>query len=324
MSVEISRPPGVNVGVNNPGDIVYIQGSESVDGSIRLEITQVDSTDVTEIQKRISGIWQPTSLKTGPNSVFIGLNVALGAAGHHLITVDPDGHQHFHGHNTFDGELTIADATILNAYFAADRVIIQPDDSGEFTGTLIGFAALTGLHVLSRVGYLKVGATAASDTIRIQIFDGTDNTGTVIFDQSYPASQFPANTEITFAADGFIEFETGQTTFLQISSPGTFSLKMNAAVTEFWFASDVSLIHEDDMLQTTEWISGDSFSQGVLTIQDRKIYEANETGIQTVSFDDNIDKWDQLISIQGFDRILNSVDGNSIANNAGNLLVGSA
>ena len=37
MAVQIQRPPGPFAGVNNPGDTLYVIGSENVDGSIRLQ-----------------------------------------------------------------------------------------------------------------------------------------------------------------------------------------------------------------------------------------------------------------------------------------------
>lgn len=60
----VDRPAGVNVGVFNPGDTVYVKGNESTDGSIRFQIILIDDEDVTEIQERIAGVWQIASLIT--------------------------------------------------------------------------------------------------------------------------------------------------------------------------------------------------------------------------------------------------------------------
>ena len=158
----------------------------------------------------------------------------------------------------------------------------------------------------------------------MQSWSGLDDTGILIFDQTYPASDFPANTEIRLTLEGFLEFDFGDNTFTRISSAANFSLRTNLAGTVWWLAVDFSSIKDDDLLQTVEYVSGDNFTLGDWSIQDRKVFEANLTGPQTGTFDDNIDKWDKLISIQGFDRILTSLDANIIANNNGNLLVGSA
>ena len=68
MSVEIQRPPGPNVGVHNPGNIVYVKGSESVDGSIR--IIYSDADDLTRVQKRTAGVWNITRLQLA-NEVIV-------------------------------------------------------------------------------------------------------------------------------------------------------------------------------------------------------------------------------------------------------------
>ena len=55
MSVSIQRPSGINVGVLNPGDTVYITGTEDVDGSLRLI---ADASGLfAVIETRVSGTW---------------------------------------------------------------------------------------------------------------------------------------------------------------------------------------------------------------------------------------------------------------------------
>ena len=58
MAANTERPSGVNVGVNNPGTVVYIKGNEATDGSIRLFYTLGD--DLTRIERRTSGVWNIT------------------------------------------------------------------------------------------------------------------------------------------------------------------------------------------------------------------------------------------------------------------------
>ena len=58
MNMSVQRPSGVNVGVNNPGTVVYIKGNEATDGSIRLLYTLGD--DLTRIERRTSGVWNIT------------------------------------------------------------------------------------------------------------------------------------------------------------------------------------------------------------------------------------------------------------------------
>jgi len=325
MTQQVSRPSGVNVGVNNPGTTVYITGNESTDDSLRYETVIFNSEIVTEIQKRIDGLWQPTSFKTGAESVLVGTLIKLSAAGSHLITTDDSGNTIFHAHSDFKDGVTTRLSNIINALSFEERVIFRPDESGSFTGTSISTIDVnSATHLITEAFYFKTDAVAASEAVRIQAWQGTDDTGLLIFDQTYPASDFPANTEIRLELEGFLEFNIGDTTFTRITSDANFSLRTDVPASTWWLAIDFSAVKNDDLLQTDEWISGDSFTQGVLTTQDRFVYEANETGIQTGIFTDNLDKWDKLISIQGFDRILNSVDGNSIADNSGDLIIRNA
>ncbi len=62
MTLEIQRPSGVNVGVNNPGDTIYIKGNKSTDGSLRL----IADASVTfgVMEQRVSGIWVIADLQT--------------------------------------------------------------------------------------------------------------------------------------------------------------------------------------------------------------------------------------------------------------------
>ena len=60
MAVSIQRPSGVNVGVNNPGDTVYISGNDSTDGATRF---MVDSAGVAVFQIRVAGEWVPGNLQ---------------------------------------------------------------------------------------------------------------------------------------------------------------------------------------------------------------------------------------------------------------------
>ena len=55
MSLFIQRPPGINVGVNNPGTTVYIKGSEFVDGSQRIVYSEPNGPP--QFEARILGIW---------------------------------------------------------------------------------------------------------------------------------------------------------------------------------------------------------------------------------------------------------------------------
>ncbi len=280
------------VSIENPLGFVYITGDADTDGSRRFSINS--SNGFALIERRTDGVWQPASLETGSGSVWVGMRVGIGAAGHHIITEDSDGHAHFHAHAKFDGETSISNARIIDAWQYTAREIIQADNSGSFTGTEFSHVLPVTAHNLMHTAYLQTHTTPAGDTVRLRMWEGTDDTGTQIFDQKYPAAQFPASTEIQLEAVGYVEFESASNYFIKITSPSNFSLKTNAAVTFPWLAANVSDVHEDDILQTTEWVSGDTFALGQWSAQDKKVYVCNVAGVQTGTFASNSAKWDLL------------------------------
>ncbi|MCP4607761.1 MAG: LamG domain-containing protein, partial [Planctomycetes bacterium] len=297
MNTEIYNNAVVRV---NPVGNLFIDGGNATDGGAPAEgshyFTLNPDTGFAIIYKIVSGLPQPATLSTGSNSLYVGLRVGIAAAGHHIITEDTDGHYHFHAHSKWTGELSTSEARILDAYNYEAHRIDQPDNSGSWTGTTFEFIFPSTTHVMLGKGYFQTDSTAATETVEIRIWEGTDATGTLIFHQLYPFSVFAASSEISSTFNGFLEYGAGENYFFRISSTANFSLKTNAAVTLPWIASDVSDVHEDDILQTIEWISGDTFTDGQWSVQNRKIYVCNTTGIQTGTFASNIALWDILSS----------------------------
>ncbi|MCP3686570.1 MAG: hypothetical protein GY861_28360 [bacterium] len=271
---------------------IYRLGNKRIDGSVRF--SSDDESGITVIEKYIDGVWNPTSFKAGPKSVYVGERVAIAAAGHHIITEDVDGHAHFHGHSMFDGQLSTTGARILTAYNYTERHVAQPDNTGSWTGTTFDFLFPSAEHVLVKKGYFQTGTMAATSPVRIKIWEGTDDTGLLSFNQLYPTNKFAASSEVSSNLDGYIEYGAGENYFFRVESEEDFSLKTNAAGTLLWLAVDQSYVHEDDMLQTTEWISGGTFIAGQLSVQNKQIYVCNTTGIQTGTFASNVSSWDLL------------------------------
>jgi hypothetical protein len=92
MSVQIQRPPGVNVGVNNPGEHVYVKGTEDVDGSVRTTLNAAGNG--FNFENRVDGSWvlAPTvaesatfnrsvDVPSGTMSFGDGLTLSEGTAG---------------------------------------------------------------------------------------------------------------------------------------------------------------------------------------------------------------------------------------------------
>lgn len=216
---------GAAEGAIQDGKFYLNNGKEDVDGSIRFSVDPITNTAV--IEKRTNGVWQAGSFQTGASSVWVGRSVGIAGLGHHLATEAAEGNLHFHAHSEFKDGLTEEDTAIIFADFYSAYTPIQPDTSSEFTGKIYEYVDLSTSHSLIEIFYVKTGATPASATIRLQAWEGSNDTGHRFFDQSYPASQFLANTEVGMDLGGRVEYLNGVNYFFRMSSDEDFSLKTN-------------------------------------------------------------------------------------------------
>jgi hypothetical protein len=225
-------------------------------------------------------------------------NVGITKIGHHVAEKSGEGHMHFFAHNEFTDGLTVVGPQVINSYSYTEKLIYQSDESGDFTGTNLEYTFPSAGHILANKFYYKTGTTAATQPVRIRVWEGTDDTGTLILDQTYPASEFPASTEISLTTDGYSEYDANTTYFLRYSSDANFSLKMDATNTMPWLAADTSLLREEDLFCTKQWVSGDTWTAGDYYIDNiaKKIYVCNTTGVQTGTFAENSAYWDLLSS----------------------------
>ena len=284
---------------------LYVKGHENMDGSIRMIADE--NSGVTQIQKRTGGAWQPTELTLGAGTLFLGENIGMTAAGHNFMTEDRSGdHKHLYAHTNFqDAGTESLQAAHLETRLI--RQIIQSDESGEFIGTTFGEVVQPQIDSMMPKVYMKIASVAATASVRVQIFEGTDNTGELVWDFNYPASTWgPANTEINIDLPGFLEFEAGQNYYAEYTSSANFSLKTNAAVTAQWLAFDLFPTYNNEALITREWASGLTHTVGDWFIDHdtRKIFVCSVTGVQTGTFADNSDRWNDLKDYADFKSIL--------------------
>jgi sugar lactone lactonase YvrE len=295
----------------NKGDCIYINGDEFIEGSRRFSIDS--ETGFPEIQKLIEGIWQPSSLETGADTLWIGRNAGMAGVGPHLAIETRDGHLRFIPHTEFKNGVSTAELQIIDAYAYSPRMVYQSDESGSFTGKLLELSIYSPARIISNNVYYKTHSTAATKPVRIQIWKGNDDTRLNVFDQIYPASQFPADSEVQAAYSGYIEYEEDATYFVRYSSDGDFSFKMDATNTNIWIAADTSFIKEDQLLQTEPYEDGGTYELGQWLIRDRKIYICNTSGVQNGTFAENSAKWDLLGSSGGYISDLKGATAGQVA-----------
>lgn len=299
------------------GDVVnlqetsYIRGRSDDEGSFRFSIDEDDKKVLVE--RRTDGVWNKASIKTGGASVFVGENVGIQAVGHFLATETAEGnHIHLHAHSEFVDGLSSSDTKILNAYNFTIHRLIQPDNTGSFTGTDLEFIVPSTKDVIIHKAYFQTGTIAATKEVKIEIWKGTDDTGALVLKQAYPSSLFAESIEAEIIFDGFLEFDIGVDYFFRITSESNFSLKMDTTNTVPWLAADESDVRLDDLLQTIPWVSGETFTIGDWTIQTNRIYVCNTDGIQNGTFASNIALWDELSSNVNSDIYGGTDDGDNL------------
>ncbi len=279
------------------GDMrVYGDGTA---GSIQFERDPI--TGHLTVTQNTDDIFSPGSLELGPQSLYLGKRGSVGIAGTSLMTEIVDGTFGFIPHTAFDGELSTRDTHVIDAYDFNTRVVINSDFSSAVVASTFEFTIVGAGHTMISKAYFKTDTTSATEPVRVRVWQGTDDTGDLIYDHTFPATDFPASVETYVLIGGFFEVELGVSYFICVDSDANFSLKMDVTDTDAWFAIDAISVHDDDMLQTKEWISGDTFTEGQFKVDGNLAYVCNVDGVQSGTFASNIAKWDVLSS----DRIAN-------------------
>lgn len=274
---------------------IYISGDANTDNSVRIIVSE--STKIARMEKRIRGAWQPTELTLGAGTLFLGENMGISVAGHQLMTehINSDD-KHVFAYTDLNNQGT-GSLKVMHFDTKLVRYVSQSDDSSEFVGKVYGHATTTTANSMMSKVYVKIGSVAATAPVLVQIFEGTDATGEIIWQFNYPASDYgPINTEVAHEMPGLLELVVGEDIYTKFTSDENFSMKTNAAGTAPWTAVDMFLTHHNEVLITREWTSGSTHAIGEWFVDHdtRKIYVCDSTGVQTGTFADNSDKWDLL------------------------------
>ncbi len=235
MTVQIERPSGVNVGVNNPGTTLYIgninlgqPANDTTDGSIRLKFDDGDPT--AHIALRANGVWNDTGFRFSPNTVNVGRDLALSAAAGFIETGNPSGiighirslipHIQFEDDGTKQPQTPILDAEeVFDVFTGAVSEII---------GTTIGIDLGVSPGRILEESIHEVGSVGSSSQVTVSFYLGTDNTGFIIDRRNLPANSMVANTTLEIDYDNDLGFLAGQQVFMEFVSDANISLKTDA------------------------------------------------------------------------------------------------
>lgn len=267
MPIEILRPSGVNVGVNNPGITVYIKGNANTDGSIRFMFTEGDPT--AHIESRAAGVWNDTGLRFSSSSVLLGHDMLVSSIGGFIETVNPSEIvRHIksvipHIESNINGTKEAAHMPILDVRETFD--VFPGPVISEIVATSIGqvFSA-SPTRVLHSATHLA-GSVGASAQVTVSYFKGTDNTGDLLNRFTLPASAMVAGLPFTTIYDSDFGFENIENIFFEFVSANTISLATNVSgdvitsqdghvlseldimLDEFVLANDLSLTFDNDL-----------------------------------------------------------------------------
>ena len=227
-AITVTRPTTTDT--TNPDGILYIIGSANVDGSIRLIFTEGD--DDAHIETRASGVWNDTDFRFSAESVEIGRDLKIEASADFIKTKNPSGfgihsealipHIPFTGTGTLFPHTPVADVL-------ADNIIFSIAVS-EISGTTLSQTfPITSAQIISTITY-EIGTIGATDDVQHTIYQGVDNTGSIIHRINLPASDLIADTSLIIdfgSAFGFSEQQDN--IFVEFVTATSFALKTDVS-----------------------------------------------------------------------------------------------
>lgn len=283
--VQIQRPAGVNVGVNNPAETVYIKGTELLDGSFR--VTLNGGNTLILFEERVAGVWvsadiatstvlttgqvpkadtdgtliyggatvDPTtgewtfdeSINVPAGSVSVGTTLELSEGGQDLVIADLiSGQMAFSVNSDFD-DATGSEAPTYIDFGTAQNTIPQPDFSTPITANplIFSFASTVIAPNTRLTDRIVLKANTAITNFRVKITDQAS--GVVI--------RYMPNQSAWEGVTPGVDLIAGDNTFFQTQqgtdTPGNFFLGYVPFVTLPGQVLDVELIADAmDLLGT--------------------------------------------------------------------------
>lgn len=233
--MNIQRPPGVNVGVNNPDKTVYLgninadtPANANTDGTIRLIFTVGDS--FAHIELRANGVFNDTGFRYASSSVSIGRDTILSGSAGFIETNNPSGivghTRSIIPHIQFDDAGTSQPQTPI---LAAEEIFdVFTGAVSETIATTIGINLGVSPGRFLEESIHEVGTVGSSAPVTVTIYVGTDNTGFIKDRRRLPANGMVANTTLEIDYDNDLGFRVGEVNFMEFVSTANISLKTDS------------------------------------------------------------------------------------------------
>jgi len=120
---------------------------------------------------------------------------------------------------------------------AGDDPEVEGDFTHEWGGTDYDYNTVPNQGYMASALYYKTGSIAATQPVTFTIHRGHDDTGPLVYSQAYPASKFPANSEVKIDLP-ILDYSEGAEFHGMLMSTANFSLITNADFSQPWRAVD--------------------------------------------------------------------------------------
>jgi len=209
--------------IANPLDGLYVRGSDPETGSLRIVPGLI--TGAIRLEEKTTGVWNTAPIEIDSGTLHLGLNLDFEAGGDWVRIRDADRELDSLLPSTpFDEGGTITGCLVPVVDIHKTNIPVQPDFSVDNVATVHGSANAPTSDVLGTSHRMKTGAVAATEEVMVAHYRGTDNTGTLFSARNFPASKFPANTEVTIELRGMLSALDGEQIYTEFTSEAPFSV----------------------------------------------------------------------------------------------------
>lgn len=231
--VDTSRPHVVDVTRNNPKDVLYVKGNETLPQSKRFIYDPGE--DIVEIQD--NGVdggannWNISKLEVDTQSLHLGKDMSLGATTGYLETITKSalaGHQRaLIPHTEFGQFGTIGSHTPqLNARHPE---VFFDNPISQVTSTLHSQILNNDKPLTIDFGTWLIGTVAPVDSVQLRFYIGpVVDVTKLIFLYNYSSQSFSANTPRVIDFNDDFGFEDTGEILMEFSSPIAFSMQTDA------------------------------------------------------------------------------------------------
>jgi hypothetical protein len=127
------------------------------------------------------------------------------------------------------------------------RLIIQSDDSVNYITSKIADDNVSPSAGVRDAVYIKTGTVGATEDVVFTLYNGTSESDPLFYQATYPASLFPANSEVRIPLDPLVDFAVNENVHSVLETTGTLSYRGNAAGNR-WLALDIQTYELEELV----------------------------------------------------------------------------